>query len=164
MLCGFANLQTIIGSIHSSFQLHFTVQVFEYNFASLNTEIIYRQLAVVLMFTVFFVQLFNRVFLLADYYTNTAKYAEHCANKANPQMHCNGKCQMIKKVQQEDTKDQQNPERKGDNKSEILVYFKSSFASISAFNCIHNISPYAVASPDKTTDRSTGIFHPPQVS
>ena len=116
------------------------------------------------MFTVLFVQTFNRLFLLADYYTNTAKYAQQCENKSRPQMHCDGKCQMTKKLQQEDNKDQQNPERKGDNKSEVIFYFKSSFASVPVFNCITKLPTYTVISAAKTTDHSTGIFHPPQAS
>ena len=77
-------------------------------------------------------------------------------------MHCNGECQMIKKLQQEDSKDQQNPERKGDDKSEIVFYIRSSFASVPVYNDTRKLLPYAVVSTATTTDRSIGIFRPPQ--
>lgn len=45
-------------------------------------------------------------------------------------MHCNGRCQMMKKLKQEDKKDQQNPDRKSDNKDEVVVSSKSFFPSV----------------------------------
>ena len=35
-------------------------------------------------------------------------------------MHCNGQCQLSKKVDAENNKDQTNPERKSDSKMEVL--------------------------------------------
>lgn len=114
------------------------------------------------MLTVFCLQTFNGLFVVADYYTNMGKYTKDCINKDNPLMHCNGKCQMVKKIQQEESKDQQNSERKGDNKSEVVVYIKSAFASVPAFNDCYQLSKYNTTLSFKTTDRSISIFRPPQ--
>ncbi len=34
-------------------------------------------------------------------------------------LHCNGHCQLMKKLKQEENKDKQNPERRNDNKDEV---------------------------------------------
>lgn len=78
------------------------------------------------MFLVAFaMQTFDKAFLVVDYFTNTKAFAKNCENKAIPQMHCNGKCQMMKKLKQEEKKDEQNPERKTENKNEIILSSKS---------------------------------------
>jgi hypothetical protein len=76
--------------------------------------IIYILLAAVLC------QSLNRVFIVINYYTNTASFAKNCVNKAMPMMHCNGKCQMMKKLQQEDKKDNKDPLRKAENRDEVI--------------------------------------------
>jgi len=78
----------------------------------------------------FATQTFNRAIIMFDYATNTAAYAKNCENKAKPQMHCNGKCQMMKKLKQEEQKDQQNPDRKAEHKNEILLSSKSFFPTV----------------------------------
>ena len=57
-----------------------------------------------------------------DYFINTTAYAKNCENKARPILHCNGKCQMMKKLKEEEKKEQQNPERKAENKNELFFF------------------------------------------
>jgi len=45
-----------------------------------------------------FNQTFYNEFLLVDYALNTSEYAEHCINKVNSEAHCNGKCQLGEKM------------------------------------------------------------------
>ena len=68
----------------------------------------------------FLIQTFSKPFIIADYYANTADYAKNCINKLIPAMHCNGKCQMMKKLQEQEKKDQESSERKSGNKTEVL--------------------------------------------
>lgn len=79
-------------------------------------------------------------------------------------MHCNGKCQMMKKLQQEEKKDQENPERKAENKNEITLSSRSFFAdvplSIAQLTSTEKISSH---SNGEIIDRCFDIFHPPQV-
>lgn len=78
-------------------------------------------------------------------------------------MHCNGKCQMMKKLQQEEKKDQENPERKAENKNEIILSTKSFFANVPTQYLIDSKSKKLLPSSDgKSIDRSFDIFHPPQ--
>jgi hypothetical protein len=116
------------------------------------------------LFAAILAQTFSKSFVMADYYTNTSKYAKNCVNKAKPKMNCNGKCQMMKKLEQEEKKDQENPERKAENKNEILLSSKSFYATVDntckiaivkqRFPQIENIYSY---------NCTNSIFHPPQV-
>lgn len=80
----------------------------------------FRYLVAILFFSGFAAQTFNRVFIVLDYYANTASFIKDCENKTKPAMHCNGKCGMMKKLNAEEKKEQQAPERKGENKAEVL--------------------------------------------
>jgi len=78
-------------------------------------------------------------------------------------MHCNGKCQMLKKLQQDAKKDQENPERKSENKNEIILSTKSFFASVpSPCSVLCKSNKLLPSSNGKSIDRSLAIFHPPQ--
>ena len=86
----------------------------------------------------------------------------NCVNKARPKIHCNGKCQMMKKLQQEDKKDQQYPEQRKENKHEII--FSNSFyptLEIPAVIC-DSTNKKAKYISSAIIDRSSDIFHPPQ--
>ncbi len=75
-------------------------------------------------------------------------------------MHCNGKCKMMKKLKQEENKDKQNPNRKTDNKDEVL-FSKSSFPFIQiAVTTLKILYPAIKAS--LAIDHIYDIFHPPQ--
>lgn len=101
--------------------------------------------------------------IILDYITHTSRYAQYCINKDKPMMHCNGKCQMMKKIQTEEKKDQDNPERKGENKNEITLSSRSFFPSIAAYSIkTANISKSITYSDGHIIDRSIDIFHPPQ--
>lgn len=107
----------------------------------------------------FIAQTFSKTFIIAEYYTNTAAYAKNCINKAKPKMACNGKCQVMKKIQQEENKDKQNPERKTNNKEEVL-------SSKSFFTTLHYETPdlsnnYCIAGNIKVVKMPRSIFHPP---
>lgn len=101
---------------------------------------------------------------MADYFTNAAKYAKNCENKAKPEMHCNGKCQMMKKLQQEEKKDRENPGRKAENKSEVVLSAKTFFATIYR---AYQLRIAKKASPQIADNYAynpvCSIFHPPKV-
>lgn len=86
-------------------------------------------IATVMIFS-FTAQMLGGFMVEIDYYLRIAEYAKNCINKARPLMHCNGKCQMAKRITQEEKKDQQAPERKSVNKNEITLSSKCFFASI----------------------------------
>lgn len=107
----------------------------------------------------FLAQTFSKTFIVAGYYANTAAYAKNCENKAKPKMHCNGKCQVMKKLKQEENKDKQNPERKSENKNEVLSS-KSFFTSLS-FNIQIVNTVYPSVAANKAVAMPRAFFHPP---
>ena len=104
-------------------------------------------------------QTFHKAVIVSGYYANTADYAKNCINKAKPQLHCNGKCQMMKKLKQEDKKDQQNPERRSSSKDEVLSS-KSFFASIDTRVLIASFV-FDGFSAGKPVKIAATFFHPP---
>ncbi len=120
-----------------------------------------RQLITIILLLSFAAHTFNKSFIVVDYYTNTAAYAKNCENKARPKMHCNGRCQMMKKLKQEENKDRQNPERRSDKQEEVLST-RSCFAVV-------NFTPAAVLIKTNyptyfsgnVVDMPQSIFHPP---
>lgn len=109
-------------------------------------------------------QTFSRIFIIADYYANTAAYAKNCINKAKPKMHCNGKCQMMKKILQEEKKDQENTERRENLKNEVLSS-KSFFLHVNhPLPVIIDDKPLAVFIYNKPAEPLFDIFHPPKFS
>ncbi|MCH5718517.1 hypothetical protein [Niabella hibiscisoli] len=66
---------------------------------------------VTILLVVFAAQSFGNVWLWVDYKINLEKYAKNCINKARPMLKCNGKCQLAKKIQEEETKKQKEAEK-----------------------------------------------------
>jgi len=125
-------------------------------------KILYNQIAALFLLGAFMAQTFSRQILIADYYAHMDQYVLHCENKSRPMMHCNGRCQMMKKMQQEDKKDQQDPERRAENKNEVPLSSKSYFASLDSRPFIE-VSKKAIFTSATVlpTPRSEDIFHPP---
>jgi hypothetical protein len=121
-------------------------------------------LAVIFITLSLLAQTFSRMFIIADYYANTAAYAKNCINKSRPKMHCNGKCQMMKKILQEEKKDQENTERRENLKNEVLSS-KSFFGSLNhPLTIVINNRLLAIFIYSKPAEPLFDIFHPPQLS
>ncbi len=80
-----------------------------------------KQVVAFLLLFCFGLQTFYKGIVLIDYKINTTAYIQQCENKARPEMECHGQCQMMKKIKQEEKKEQKNPERKLENKNEAFV-------------------------------------------
>lgn len=124
---------------------------------------IYRQIIALICLTAFIVQTFSRVFIIAGYYTHKAQYAQNCENRNKPASRCFGRCQLVKKLQQENRKEQENPDRKTLNKNEVVAF--SGFngaAEVTPYRETGNIKKSIPLSEGNSIDLSFGIFHPPQ--
>lgn len=119
----------------------------------------FRLTATILLMFAFAVQVFNRAFVVADYYVNTGHYIEKCENKDEPDLNCEGKCQVSKKMKEEDKKEQQNPGRKGNN-NEVLSS-KSSYATLALQKFTIALSPISYYKLFIPTTCCSEIFHPP---
>jgi hypothetical protein len=76
--------------------------------------------AAILIFA-FLGQSFNQYWYYLGYLVEKKEYMARCENKALPQMHCNGKCQLMKKIREQQEKERGSaPELKLAAKSEVL--------------------------------------------
>jgi hypothetical protein len=122
-----------------------------------------RRIAAFLLLLVFFTQTFSRYLLVADYYVNTSVFIENCINKDRPWMHCNGRCQLCKKLHQQDnTEDKQAPERRSGNNGPETLYTASSYTD---FNTLHLVASTNGRYPELSAGKPVGmprdLFHPP---
>ncbi len=123
----------------------------------------FRQITAILLLLAMGAQVFNRNFLVLDYYTNTASFVRNCENKARPELSCEGKCQLMKKIMEEEQKDQENPERRVDRKVEVISS-KSFFATVSTqyYTVTRSFSHYYFAMLPEGAHPS--VFHPPVIA
>jgi hypothetical protein len=119
-----------------------------------------KNIAVIPLLIAFAAQSFSGAFIRLGYAINPEAFAKYCVNKAKPKLHCNGKCQVMKKMKEEEKKEQENRESKLDYKITILSS-KSFFCSIE-FNTIPVVKPAPVESAPAIKDISLSVFHPPQ--
>jgi hypothetical protein len=121
----------------------------------------YRYIIAFAFAALFFIETFGNMFMIADYYIDTNAYAANCINKDKPQMDCNGKCQLQKKLNEENNKDKQAPERKNETGNEVLS--SKSFFAVVQTPFTHLITEkYFTANTGIPVDHSFQFFHPPQ--
>lgn len=119
-----------------------------------------KQAFTILLLIAFSIQTFYRVFIVADFYKNQDKIAKTlCENKARPKLHCNGKCQLAKKLQQEEKKDQNNPERKLENKYEVFLSKPDHTLPLNNSTIIETF--YATTKNGSLSGFTSDCFHPP---
>ena len=98
---------------------------------------------------------------MADYELNKGFIAKNlCENRTRPWLHCNGQCQLMKKLKQEEKKDQTNPNRKQENNNEVYP-FRSFVDYVFIAPVLGKVTNFEACS--KPIDRTNSIFHPPQL-
>ena len=121
-----------------------------------------RAILAIILLVAFAIQTFHKGGIVVSYYINRDAYAKNCVNKTKPVLKCNGKCQMAKKILEQQKQDEQAPERKMENKYQYL-WFKCDFASLSFDNRVPAVlynSSFIDPAPSTHLD---AIFHPPCV-
>ncbi|MBO9595414.1 MAG: hypothetical protein J7599_21105 [Niabella sp.] len=108
----------------------------------------------------FTMQTFSKTIMMIDYRVNQQAYAKNCVNKFRPKMHCNGHCQLMKQMEEDEKKSQQNPERKMEFKNEITLSSKSFFPELT-FITHSQPSVYAHIIIGMEIKRPRSVFHPP---
>lgn len=107
----------------------------------------------------FAIHTFQRGAIIAGYYLDSDAYAKNCENKAKPLLKCKGKCQLTKKIQQEEKKEQQQPERKDSKSNEALS--STSFYPAIIVNCpTKEVYLYALSSGKEVNIPHT-LLRPP---
>ena len=123
----------------------------------------YRYLTAIVLLIAFSAQTFQQGFIVLGYYTNIGSFAKKCENRFRPSLHCNGKCLMMKKLEEKENTEKQNPEKKLENKNETISS-RSFFASVpvtAAQILIPFNSFYRISIPP---GNSTPVFHPPALA
>ncbi len=119
-----------------------------------------KQFIAFLFLIAFATQTFGQAITVANFYLNQNYIAKNlCINRDKPQMKCCGKCQLSKKLNQQEKQDQQSPERK-DSKNQVLSS-KSFFPDFIAIISSSTISfkGYRYFDGSKLP---LCVFHPPQ--
>jgi len=124
-------------------------------------SVMFRQITTILLLAAFSLQVFNKAILVADYYLNCSAYIEKCENKAVPEMNCEGKCVVSKKMKDEEKKEQ-NSELK--RQGTEIVCLKTAYTSLVPENFtlvrIFNKN-YCFCIP---ANYRSEIFHPPALN
>ena len=104
---------------------------------------------------------FNDLLVLADFYANQNYItANLCINKDKPWMHCNGQCQLAKKMQEQDSKNKQGTDHKSENKTEAVCV---AYLPLQPKENAATVSFYLSNSRFIPLGKSNDIFHPPQI-
>ena len=120
-----------------------------------------QKIAALILFVAFLGQTFDQGFCYVGYIINKAEYMRNCENKYRPMLHCDGKCQLMKKIDAQRKKDeQQAPELKLAAKSEIISS-RSSFLLIAPGLITDIIREYGTEDTGTPVDRAFSFFHPP---
>jgi len=97
---------------------------------------------------------------MADYMVNLEAYKKACVNKAKPMLHCNGKCQMLKKMKKQEGDNGSNTPVPKYNQLELVLSSKSFFPNLD-FISTNNIFTFYSYSEDFSSNYLETIFHPP---
>ena len=99
---------------------------------------------------------------MADYMFNLEAYKKACVNKAKPMMHCNGKCQMLKKMKKQEGENGGNAAAPKFNQFEVVLSSKSFFPSLLVISTNNRIS-FCAYNENATSNYLGTIFQPPGV-
>lgn len=114
------------------------------------------------MFLALIAQSFSRSLILADYMMNLETYKRNCVNKSKPMLHCNGKCQMLKKIKKQDGENSANVPAPKFNNLEVVLYSKTYFLSLDIV-VEDNKKCYFSFNTAFSSYYSGSVFHPPTV-
>lgn len=120
-----------------------------------------QKITATILLIAFLGQTFNQGFYYVDYLVNKASYMEKCINKARPNLHCNGQCLLMKKIEEQEKRErQQAPEMKLAGKTEVLSSRSSFQLTINSF-IADNTRSYILADAGTPVDQPSSFFHPP---
>lgn len=121
----------------------------------------FKQFTAAVFLIAFSAQIFSKAVIVVNFYANQAYIAKTlCINKADPKMRCCGRCQLSKRLKQEDNKERQNPNLKIEKGNEVISS-KSFFASYQFQEVNAGVDVYPDYKAHKLVDRSQAVFHPP---
>jgi hypothetical protein len=105
-------------------------------------------------------QAFNTSFIFLEYQLNKEYISKNlCENRDKPEMKCEGRCYLCKRLKKEENKDQENPNRKLDKRSEIIPFHEGFHFLVPL--CSINSIQYTPYSEEICNYFFASFFHPP---
>lgn len=118
------------------------------------------QLVVTAVLFAMMLQCFSKMIVVAEFYANRDYIARNlCINRFNTAVHCAGRCQLDKRILQEE-KSSGDKELRQESRNEVL-FSRSFFATVVDPVTVYVDRAYPVAGVPHPVDRSLSIFHPP---
>lgn len=118
------------------------------------------QLVVTVVLFAMMLQCFSKMIVVAEFYANRDYIARNlCVNRLNTAVHCAGRCQLDKRILQEE-KSSGDKELRQESRNEVLSS-RSFFAVAVAPVTVFIERAYPVTDAPRPVDRSLSIFHPP---
>ncbi len=112
------------------------------------------------------IPLFSKWSFVVYYQVNKSYIAkELCINKNRPQLHCDGKCFLAKKLKAEEEKEQKATSEKLEKMPEIVLFFDNNpvdFSGNSSFEELPKLHSFSYLEP-KYGSPLLGIFQPPKI-
>ena len=122
-----------------------------------------KYIIVILLLNALIAHAFSRSLVLADYMVNLEAYKKACVNKAKPMMHCNGKCQMLKKMKKQEGDNGTSTNAPKFNQPDFVLSSKSFFPALEFASIQNRISFYIQAQSKFSNNYLACIFRPPSI-
>jgi hypothetical protein len=121
-----------------------------------------KYLSVIVLLAALLGQTFSKALLVLDYQWNKDYISKNlCVNRNRPEMKCEGKCYLCKKINTDAKKDRDNPGRRVDPGSE-MIHFEMVYELVHPLSI--DIVPAYPSFGERVYARSgTSFFHPPRV-
>ena len=122
-------------------------------------------LGVILLSLITLLQSFSKWIIVADYEFNKEYISKNlCINKEKPKLHCNGKCQLMKKLAEEEKQNSSNSNNPGKEKFQDIVFLESCQFFSPAFSPLPEKKYADHLTVAKYPSPIASIFHPPALS
>jgi hypothetical protein len=121
-----------------------------------------RFIAVPILILLLMSQTFSKWLVVINFNLNREYIAKNlCENRYRPVLKCNGNCVLMKKMKEEESKEQNTPAPVKMEASSIVLSSRSFFANAETLVFISNISYIIPVNSGSPVDRTASIFHPP---
>jgi hypothetical protein len=115
------------------------------------------------MFLGVLLQTFSQVVIVAQYYAQKDFIARNlCENRSKPQLHCNGKCCLRKKLAKEGREQAPSP-RNQKEEQVVNLFFANNFIEIRPLLSVVTADDYFNRNDLRTFSFHHPVFHPPTV-
>lgn len=120
--------------------------------------------AVPILLLLIMTQVFSNWFVVLSFKLNRDYIAKNlCENRYRPKLNCKGNCVLMKKLKEEEKKEQNAPANLKLEITSIILSSKSFFAITETPVFVLTTSSRSAENSGKPVDRTADIFHPPAV-